>query len=211
MQAWSESSSQRLWCGSAGLAHALARRLGLAQSQKAAPSPLAASNSGPTILISASHHPVLRKQWQTLTSALAPQALAEQASAAEIAAALGALRAGASSAWFDLSPAESLGPDRASVLLTMHAAKLAAGLPKPAQLIVVGGDTLLGLCRATRVEALLTQPSVREGWGCARLQGGIWAGVPCYSRSGAFGGVDDLLEMIRLLDGGENSMKGNNK
>jgi len=82
-------------------------------------------------------------------------------------------------------------------------------LPKPAQLIVVGGDTLLGLCRAARVEALLTRPSIRSGWGCARLKGGIWDGVPCYSRSGAFGGADDLFEMIRLLNGGENSMKGN--
>ena len=75
--------------------------------------------------------------------------------------------------------------------------------------LVVGGDTLLGLCRAAGVQALLAQPAVRPGWGCARLQGGAWDGVPCYSRSGAFGGADDLLAMIRLLKGSDNSRKGN--
>lgn len=209
MAAWREQAQPRLWCGSAGLAQALARHLGLAQPKGKTALPLAIHDTGPTVLVSASHHPVLREQWKVLKSALKPQALAEQASDPEIAAALELACNGANSAWFDLSPAEHVSPDRASQLLTKQTARLIAGLPKPAQLIVVGGDTLLGLCRAARVEALLTRPSVRNGWGCARLQGGIWDGVPCYSRSGAFGGADDLFEMIRLLDGSENSMKGN--
>lgn len=208
-QACHGHAASRLWCGSAGLTHALARRLGLAQRQGAVPSPLPTTSTGPTVLVSASHHPVLRNQWKVLASALTPRTRAENASSPEIVAALEALRKGASSAWFDLSPTESINPDQASLLLKRHAAQLAADLPKPAQLIVVGGDTLLGLCRATRVEALLTRPSVRNGWGCACLQGGIWDRVPCYSRSGAFGGADDLFEMIRLLNGSENSMKGN--
>lgn len=209
MGAWREQPPPRLWCGSAGLAHALARHLGLAQPRESASPPLAIQNGGAAVLVSASHHPVLREQWKVLRSALKPQALAEQASDPEIAAALESVRNGASSAWFDLSPAEHVSPDRASLLLTLQTARLIAGLPKPAQLVVVGGDTFLGLCRAARVEALLTRPSIRNGWGCARLKGGIWDGVPCYSRSGAFGSADDLFEMIRLLNGSENSMKGN--
>ena len=199
----------RLWCGSAGLAYALARRLELAQRSGNTPSALTVENNGPTVLVSASHHPVLRKQWKVLASALKPLALVEQASELQIGAALESVRNGAGSVWFDLSPTEQISPELASQLLEKQTARLVAGLPKPAQLIVVGGDTLLGLCRAARVEALLTQPSIRNGWGCARLKGGIWDGVPCYSRSGAFGGADDLFEMIRLLNGGENSMKGN--
>lgn len=208
-KAWRGHAQSRLWCGSAGLAHALARHLGLAQRRETAPSPLAVESKGPTVLVSASHHPVLRKQWKVLGSAVKPQAHAEQASDPEVVAALESTRQGADSAWFDLSPARHVSPELASQLLVKHTACLVAGLPKPAQLVVVGGDTLLGLCRAAQVEALLTRPSVRDGWGCARLKGGVWDGVPCYSRSGAFGREDDLLEMIRLLNGSENSMKGN--
>ena len=53
--------------------------------------------------------------------------------------------------------------------------------------IMIGGDTLLALCRASGASALLAHPAVKPGWGCARLIGGTWHGVPCYSRSGAFG------------------------
>ena len=198
-----------LWCGSAGLAHALARNMKMVPHPANTPSPLPIESNGPTVLVSASHHPVLRKQWAVLSSKLKPMAIAKHASDPEIAAALESVRNGATSAWFDLSPEERISPDRASLLLAKQTARLVAGLPKPAQLVVVGGDTLLGLCRAARVEALLTRPSIRNGWGCARLKGGIWNGVPCYSRSGAFGCADDLFEMTRLLNGSENSMKGN--
>jgi len=197
----------RLWCGSAGLAHALARCRGISPGSVEA-SPLAADN-GATVLVSASHHPVLRGQWAVLRAGLQAQALAEQACEAELVSALEQVRRGARDAWFDLSPQDKVSPERAAQLLSAHASQLVAGLPKPAQLIVVGGDTLLGLCRAAGVQVLLAQPAVRPGWGCARLQGGAWDGVPCYSRSGAFGGADDLLAMIRLLKGSDNSRKGN--
>ena len=64
---------------------------------------------------------------------------------------------------------------------------------------MVGGDTLLGLCRASGAEGLLAHPSIRQGWGCARLMGGVWDGVPCYSRSGAFGAADDLVALFGAL------------
>ncbi len=205
-----EEAGSRLWCGSAGLAQALARYLGLVPGLVSAVSPLAVdSRSGPTVLVSASHHPVLREQWKLLCSECKPQALAEHASHSQIARVMDLVRQGAQSAWFDLSPEEKISPAQAAELLSAQMELLVTGLPKPAQLIVVGGDTLLGLCRATGVDALLAQASVRNGWGCARLQGGIWDGVACYSRSGAFGGADDLLEIIRLLDGSENNAQRN--
>jgi uncharacterized protein YgbK (DUF1537 family) len=197
------SPNSRLWCGSAGLAQALARRRGLAASAQGAAAPLA--GAGPTVLVSASHQRVLREQWQRLRDAENVQALAEHANAAELARALDQVRDGAGDAWFDLSPAARIAAADAAQLLAAQTAQLVAGLPRPGQLIVAGGDTLLALCRAAGVEALLTQPAVRHGWGCARLQGGAWDGVPCHSRSGAFGGPDDLLAMIRLLKGSDNS------
>ncbi len=189
-----------LWCGSAGLAQALARRFGLAPGLMNAAAPLVVADTGPTVLVSASHHPVFRQQWERLCCASKPQALVEHASTSGIANALELVRQGASSAWLDLSPMEKLNPAQAAQRLSAQMAQLTAGMPKPKQLIIVGGDTLLGLCRAAGVDALLAQASVRNGWGCARFLGGIWDGVPCYSRSGAFGGADDLVAIMRLLD-----------
>ncbi|MDR3412194.1 MAG: four-carbon acid sugar kinase family protein [Formivibrio sp.] len=186
-----------LWCGSAGLAHALARRRALAPIAGLA-TPLAKAH-GPSVLVSASFQPVLREQWSQLRASQPIQAVAEQARDTEIAAALDLARAGASDIWFYLSPVERITPEQAADLLAAQIGRLVAELPKPGQLIVVGGDTLLGLCRASGATALLAHPAIRPGWGCARLVGGVWDGVPCYSRSGAFGAPDDLVNIIRLL------------
>jgi len=197
-----------LWCGSAGLAHALARSLGLVARAGPASRPVPVANSGPTVLMSASHHPVLREQWRVLGNAHNAPTQVHHAHAGQMRTALEALRKGAASAWFDLSPEQDISLERAALLLAMQTRSLVAGLPKPGRLVVVGGDTLLALCRAADVKALLTEPAPRLGWGCARLTGGLWDGVTIYSRSGAFGATDDLLEMIRLFDGDENRVKG---
>ena len=202
-----DSELKLLWCGSAGLAHALARREGLAPVASAA-SPLPAGQ-GPSVLISASFQPVLREQWALLLENRQGQAVARHASNEELSVVLDQARQGAGELCFDLSPIERVGADQASSQLAAQTARLVAELPVPGQLIVVGGDTLLGLCRASGADGLLAHPAVRPGWGCARLIGGVWDGVPCYTRSGAFGGADDLLMMIRLLDGSDNRMKGN--
>ncbi|MBS1157520.1 MAG: hypothetical protein H6R19_3498 [Proteobacteria bacterium] len=196
-QADTPASAPCLWCGSAGLAHALARRRNLAPiAGLAAPLP---QGQGPSVLVSASFQPVLREQWARLRESHPIQAIAEQARDAEITSVLDLARTGASELWFDLSPIEHLTPEQAASLLTAQIARLVAELPKPGQLIVVGGDTLLGLCRASGATGLLAHPAIRPGWGCAKLIGGTWDGVPCYSRSGAFGAPDDLVEIIRLL------------
>lgn len=204
-QAANETST--LWCGSAGLAHALARRHGLAPPAAVA-SPLPPGR-GPTLVVSASFQPVLREQWEFLLARLKAPAVALHARPDEIAAAIDRAHSGAGALWFDLSPEVRMTGHQAADLLAAHTRRLTAELPVPGQFVVVGGDTLLGLCRASGASALLAHPAVRPGWGCARLVGGRWDGVPCYSRSGAFGGADDLYSMIRLLNGSDNRRKGN--
>ena len=191
------STASPLWCGSAGLAHALARRWQLAPDLGSAA--LLPINEGPTVLISASFQPTLKTQWARLCADRPPTAMARYADDGEIAAALDQARAGAGEVWLDLSPAGRVSPDEAATRLAAQVARIVECLPRPGQLAVIGGDTLLALCRASGARALLAHPAVRPGWGCARLVGGAWNGVPCYSRSGAFGGLDDLAEMIRLL------------
>jgi uncharacterized protein YgbK (DUF1537 family) len=172
--ALSQDASSRgwLWCGSAGLAHAIARVHGLAAARA---EPIVPSLP-PLMLVSASHHPVVRRQWTRLRAAWP-----------------------ASPLWFDLSPAERLTPEAAAALLARQVQSIAERRPRPATLVVVGGDTLRALCRATGATALRARASPRAGWGRALLQGGRWDGVPVHSRSGAFGSDDDLLEIVDAL------------
>ena len=191
------AAASPLWCGSAGLAHALARRWQLAHDLGSAA--LLPGGEGPTVLISASFQPTLKTQWARLCADRPPTAMARVADDGEIATALDQARAGTEEVCFDLSPTERIFPEEAAARLAAQVARIVAQLPRPGQLAVIGGDTLLALCRASGASALLAHPAVRPGWGRARLVGGAWDGVPCYSRSGAFGGPDDLAEMIRLL------------
>ena len=72
--------------------------------------------------------------------------------------------------------------------------------PAPATLAVVGGDTLLALCRSTAATALQAGPSPWPGWGQARLLDGRWQGTRLLTRSGAFGDADDLLALWPQTD-----------
>ena len=166
-----DASRGWLWCGSAGLAQAFAT-VHRIEARPAALVPAAP----PLLLVSASHHPVVRRQWLRLVHA-APSALT----------------------MFDLSPTELLSPAQAATLLAGQVTAIAGQEPKPATVIVVGGDTLRALCRATGAHSLRAQASPRPGWGRARWVGGRWDGVDCHARSGAFGADDDLLSIVRAL------------
>lgn len=189
--------SDVMWVGSAGLGNALARRFGLSP-QSGSASPLVRS-AGPTVLVSASYQPVFREQWALLRTSRSARVVAEAGDAEQIGGAIELTRSGAGEAWFDLSPRETISAEQAAIRLESNTRILAERLPKPGQLIVVGGDTLLGLCRACGATGLLAHPSIRQGWGCARIMGGAWDGVPCYSRSGAFGTADDLVALYGAL------------
>ena len=161
-----------LWCASAGLAWALARSEGLAAAKLPAPEPV----DGAILLLTATRHPVLREQLRQLGRPPAPVEL------------------------IDLAAAEPLSPTEAQSRLAQDMQRLLASRARPAALVVVGGDTLLALCRAAGVRSLQAHPSPRAGWGCARLGGGPWDGLTCYSRSGAFGPSDDLRALLASLD-----------
>jgi uncharacterized protein YgbK (DUF1537 family) len=195
----SAADAGSLWVGCAGLGNALARHFGLSPCAGSA-SPLTA-NPGPTIFVSASFQTVFREQWAQLRASRSLSAVAEAGDPARIATVIDQVRAGAGEAWFDLSLRKTLGREEAMKGLEAAAESLAGELPKPGRLIVVGGDTLLALCRAAKAEGLLTYPSIRPGWGCARLLGGIWSDVPCYTRSGAFGAADDLVALFGVIEG----------
>jgi len=201
-----------LWCGSAGLAQALALRLGRA-AEPGATSSAAGAPAGRLLLVSASHHAVSREQWQRLL-VLRPAAevvrhgdpIALQAVIRRLALAgqggQGAQSRAADPVLLDLAPLARLDVEAAAALLAAQLDAVAAHLPRPGVLAVVGGDTLRGLCRATGARGLMALGSARAGWGRAAWLGGAWDGLHCHSRSGAFGTPDDLLDMVRVLGAG---------
>ena len=162
-----------LWAGSAGLAQALGREPGLPTSSHALP-PRPAGQG--LLLVTCSRHAVVREQLSRLQNRL-PDGLDLH----------------------DLSQSQPLSPDRADALLQARARDLTTRLERPGLLLVIGGDTLLALCRAAGVHALRAGACARPGWGQATLVGGAWDGVACLSRSGAFGGPDDLIELTAQL------------
>jgi uncharacterized protein YgbK (DUF1537 family) len=199
------SPTKTLWCGSAGLAHAIAAAHGLAAPpDRVEPT---AAGRGPVLVISASHHPVVRKQWGVLKGAERGALMASHGQPAALRAAFRAMGHPFDFALFDLSPTRTLPPADAAALLARQLGAIVAEAPRPGTLVVVGGDTLRALCRAAAASALVACPALRPGWGCARLVGGTWDGVRCHTRSGAFGDPDDLRTMLRLVAGRTEPLK----
>lgn len=181
-----QSGSDWLWCGSAGLAHALARHM----PARPQPTPVQAVG-GQVMLVSASHHAVSREQWRVLRAARGAECHAGEDPSS--------LHTDAShyARLIDLSATRHLQPEEAAALLHAQAQAIAAHAPRPRTLVVVGGDTLLALCHALGATGLQSEVALdRPGWGCARMLGGRWDGLVCHTRSGAFGGPQDLLEVL---------------
>jgi len=181
-----------LWCGSAGLAWALARHWQLAPIGTEAayrPSPLQA----PPLVVTASRHAILRRQLVEIAPVCEHAQLPLPPDLSD------PLRQGIRPLLLDLASDQPLSAAVAQAQLTQHAQHIVNTLPHPATLVVVGGDTLLALCQAAGTQRLSAGASPRAGWGRARLQGGAWDGVTCYSRSGAFGAPDDLSALLETL------------
>lgn len=192
-------SGRWLWCGSAGLAHALAAALGRAPARDGSAPAAGSSPAGPArlLMLGASHHAVVRRQWQHLRMAWPAALHVEAGHEQQLAAAHQAMAADFDVAALELSPRDALSPAQAAALLEHQLDELVSRVRRPARLLVVGGDSLLALCRASGAAYLRTRPAARAGWGHAVLAGGAWDGVDCHSRSGAFGGEDDLSAMLR--------------
>ncbi len=179
-----------LWCGSAGLAAALA---GTAPPRKAvAPEPLLA--------IVGSHHAVARAQLERCRE-LHPDLWIEiGSSGAEVSAVQGCLdEAGAALVTFALPDgvSEAEAARRIAGILT----RLLPRLDAPAGLLVSGGETLRTVAEALRAEAFVVNGEAAPGLPAARLVGGRWDGVRVLSKSGAFGDAELLARLVAARGG----------
>ncbi len=167
-----------LWCGTAGLAQALA-------AADAACSPLV---PGPVLGLFGSDQPATFAQLQ----ACAPHWLhwAER-TPHDLAA---RLADGLALVSVDLPP--GLLRDEAADRIGRALHHLATDVARPGTLLVAGGETLRGLCLALGAESLELQGRILPGLPRAILRGGAWDGVTIVSKSGAFGPPSLLRDLL---------------
>lgn len=177
-----------LWCGSGGLAGALARghRADALSTLKR-----------PVLGLFGSDQAVTASQLNACGAATI--ALAEGDGSAVVQRKL----ADGGVALVRISLAEGLSRADAAQRIARELTALIAALDPPGTLIVAGGETLKAVCLALGAHALRVTGRIVPGLPRSTLQGGRWAGVDVISKSGAFGARDlwrDLLRDNHLLN-----------
>ena len=178
-----------LWCGSGGLAGALARgsRAGVPRHLKK-----------PVLGLFGSDQAVTASQLEACGEATVALAEGEATGAARVHRKL----ADDGVALVKFSLAEGLSRAEAARRIARELTALTAALDPPGTLIVAGGETLKAVCVALGAHALQVAERLVPGLPRSILQGGRWAGVDVISKSGAFGTRElwrDLLHDNQLL------------
>lgn len=168
-----------LWCGSGGLAAALA---GPGPADEGLPAGL----PRPLLGLFGTDHPVTTAQLAACGAPILP-AVAGDVAARLIAEGLAMVR--------PELPA-GLSREDAAQRIAAAFADLTGRLPPPATLLVSGGETLHALCRALKAQRLDLTGQILPGIPRAVLRGGPWDGVGVVSKSGAFGAPDLLRDLL---------------
>jgi uncharacterized protein YgbK (DUF1537 family) len=168
-----------LWCGTGGLAGALAGFQNV-------PAP---DLKPPLLALIGSDHAVTRAQAAALQDRLHHLACAEDAAAV-------ARRVRGQNAAVCVAVPEGSTREAARCHIEACFAALLGELEAPRTLIVTGGETLRGLCRQLGVERLVVDGEITPGVPASLLQGGRWDGARVISRSGAFGDAGLLRRLL---------------
>lgn len=173
-----------LWCGSAGLAGALAGApLG---------TPSLIGLARPLLGLFGSDHAVTVVQLREA----GPHHLAlADDGAATAAAAVDARLATTGIALVSFSLPPGLSRAAAGERIARAAAALLAGIARPATLLVSGGETLRAVCTALDASHLEVQGQLMPGVPHSLLRGGRWDRIRVISKSGAFGAESLLAEI----------------
>jgi D-threonate/D-erythronate kinase len=176
-----------LWCGSGGLAGALARG-------QRADAPLRLKK--PVLGLFGSDQAATASQLAACGAAT--MTLAEGEGVARLQGKLADDRV----AFVKFSLADGLSRAEAARRIARELTTLTTALDPPGTLIVAGGETLKAACVALGAHALHVTGRIVPGLPRSILQGGRWAGVDVISKSGAFGTNElwrDLLRDNQLL------------
>jgi len=175
-------SGRVLWCGSSGLARALAGK----------PPPYVPL--APSLAIIGSRHPASRRHAAGLSEGLAERAVsaASEDAAEKVERFLGDGGHAALIMDFpEMPPREAEARYRDTFL------SLARTVASPGALIVVGGDTLLRLMQALGASSLVALGERAPGLPVSRVRGGGWDGCLLVSKSGAFGDSGMFSEFMQ--------------
>ncbi|WP_091718467.1 four-carbon acid sugar kinase family protein [Methylobacterium phyllostachyos] len=163
-----------LWCGSGGLAAALARGMAAPGDDRL---------TGPVLGLFGSDRPETAAQLDACGShrlVLSPEATDHAVPVGERLARNGVVMA-------SLALPAGTAREAAAARIAATFADVVDQIPKPGTLLVAGGETLKALCLALRVERLDVTGQIAPGLPRSTLRGGRWDGLAVISKSGAFG------------------------
>ncbi len=174
-----------LWCGSSGLAGALARQAGVRDS---APIRL----PGPVLGLFGTNHPAMVAQ----LTACAEHVLTLPDGGPTSAAALSRRLDERGIVLGTLALPDGLSRAEAACRIEREFAQLVRRLDPPGTLVVAGGETLRCLCLALEADRLDLDGQIWPGVPRSILRGGRFDGVRVISKSGAFGGPALLRRLL---------------
>jgi D-threonate/D-erythronate kinase len=183
-----------LWCGSAGLARALADAPEAGALPRLEP---------PRLLVIGSHHPVTLAQIEAL-AAHAPEVLVRVPLGADVGPAIRAVAdalADHGVAALAIALADGTGPAVAGPVFDRILGHAALELAPPRSLVATGGATLHRLVQVLEAEALLVSGEPLPGIARSRLRGGRWPDCEVISKSGAFGDPGLLIRLALSAQG----------
>lgn len=168
-------SGRLLWCGSGGLASALAPGTDVEISGKL---------KAPILGVFGSDHPATAAQLSMCNAVTIPSA--------DIATSIDRIREmlAGGVALVRLETPGTLSRAEASMHFSLEVAKLVRSVDPPKTLLTAGGETLKAQMVAIGGHALQVLGRLEPGLPKSVIQGGPWAGVDVISKSGAFGPPD---------------------
>lgn len=164
-----------LWCGSGGLARALAG---------AATAEASTALRGPVLGLFGSDQAATARQLAACGDCVLSVEAANDPTAARVARMLQATGV----AMLRVALPDGLDRAEAARRLAAVMAGLTRRLPPPGTLVAAGGETLRAICDALGARGLDAVGIVQPGVPRSVMRGGAWDGVAVVSKSGAFGG-----------------------
>ncbi len=190
-----------LWCGTGGLAGALAGR-------RAVPCPVLAGPllADPLLADPLLAGPLLAGPLLALIGSRHPTTMAQLACVPDLhrIVPVGAPVGFRGSAAVTVDVPATTDRERAAILIPETLLAVLQRSERPSGIFVSGGETLRGICGGLGATSLLVDGEIEPGVPTAVLRGGLWDGQRIVSKSGAFG---DAGFLGRLFHGGNRYTK----
>ena len=188
--------TRTLWCGTSGLARALAARTA---SPAGAPGPVAAlPQRVPVLVVVGTDHPVATAQATMLARDPAGACRIVDA-VARVTSHGGASASQASTVLLHFRTGGTAGREQVREAIAAALRHEVAALPVPGLVVATGGETLRALSEALGAAHLEVAGEFEPGIPIARWSDGRWAGTPVVSKSGGFGTPDLFVRVVSAV------------